>query len=98
MSGYGSSDQHFLRDYSNATALGLNVVDTEPNYDHDAAQEWDGASDLAIDLLSSAGLTYDDTDSLHEAVHEDIQTLLLLAFARSPRLADHIQHLLELDR
>jgi len=49
-------------------------------------EDFDAASEAAIEAIISAGYDMDDSDQLGVPMGEDVQTLLTLAFARCPEL------------
>jgi len=75
-----------LADYANTTVRALGADQHADNYTDEGANAYDGASDLAIDLLSTAGYEVDDPDALGADVTDDVQTLLILVMMRAPKL------------
>jgi len=51
-------------------------------------EEWDGASDAAIDFIVSRGLSADNEDQYGEPVSDVLQTILMFAELRLPHILD----------
>lgn len=84
-----------LSEYHNETTLRLCAVSDSDFYIESQGNKYDKAADLAIEILSNAGLVPDDEDDAGEPVESDVQTLLTLAMFRSPELYAYLEGLSE---
>lgn len=83
-----------LSEYHNETSRNVTATLGE-----DGAQDaWDISNDYAVELLSHLGFGPQDRDNLGAEIGDDVQTLLMLAMARSSVLRDAIAELIERDR
>ena len=55
---------------------------------------FDAASEAAIEAIICAGFDGEDSDQLGQAMSDDVQTLLTLAFVRCPALIEVFTHTL----
>lgn len=79
-----------LANYHNETVRALNADQHSDDFVEESGDEYDLATDLAVNLLQAAGLEYHDTDKLENPVSDDVQTLLTLAIFRSPEVREYI--------
>ena len=83
-----------MTDRSNLAKYYLEVSDKVKTLSDDPEKYFSDASEVAIEVLCDLGYNYESKDDLGEAVPEDVQTLLILAMARSNRLRQMFERLL----
>lgn len=83
-----------LGQYHNETTATLRMQD-EQGRNVNEVDDYDHASELAIQLITDAGMTWDTLDAAGEPVSDDVQTLLVLALVRAPMLVAHLTRLTE---
>lgn len=83
-----------LAEYHNETVRRLFADENLPNSDEEQGLHYDACSDLAVELISSAGYEADTLDDAKVEVSDDVQTLLTLAMFRAPALREYIESIL----
>ncbi len=82
-----------LAQYNNQVAEAQNdLPDADPEFLDNLR---DVAEDMAIQLITDAGLESESQDALGVVVSDDVQTLLILALTRCPELMAHLASLSE---